>query len=84
MRQKAKEISLIICLFSFLLVVIGGGLHLNPMGAFLAALTGTPLIVHAFNLWNRSLSANSPLVGRVINVHEDEASIHDKRDLIQQ
>jgi hypothetical protein len=83
-RQKAKEILLIICLFLFLLVVIGGGLHFNPMGAFLAALIGTPLIVHAFNLWKRSLSAYSSLVGRVITVHEDEASIHEKRHLIQQ
>ena len=84
MRQKAKEILLIISLFLFLLVVIGGGLHINPAGAFLAALTGTPLIVHAFNLWSRRLSGNSPLVGRVITVHEDQASTHDKRDLIRQ
>jgi hypothetical protein len=46
-RQKMKEALLIICLFLFLLVVVGGGLHLNPVDAFMAALTGTPLILHA-------------------------------------
>jgi hypothetical protein len=83
-RQRVKDVLLTVCLFFFLLVAVGGGLHLNPMGAFLAALTVTPLIVHAFNLWSRSLSGNSPLVGRVITVHEDQASTHDKRDLIRQ
>ena len=34
-----------ICLFVFLFVIIGGGLHLNPSGAFLAAVTGTPLVI---------------------------------------
>ena len=37
-----------ICLFVFLFVIIGGGLHLVPGGAFLAALTGTPLAIFAF------------------------------------
>jgi hypothetical protein len=46
---KVKQLSLIACLFLFLLVVIGSGLHLNPGGAFLAAATGTPLVVHFFN-----------------------------------
>lgn len=40
MQQRTKEISLIICLFLFLLVVLGGGLHLSPSGALLAAVTG--------------------------------------------
>lgn len=49
MLTKIKQGSLVVCLFLFLFVVIGGGLHLNPGGAFLAAATGTPLIIHLFN-----------------------------------
>ena len=49
MRTKLKRCSLILCLFLFLFVVIGGGLHLNPGGALIAAATGTPLLVYAFN-----------------------------------
>ena len=49
MRMKVKRISLVICLFLFLLVVLGNGLHLNPAGAFLAAATGTPLLIYLFN-----------------------------------
>jgi len=52
-RHKLKQFLLVICLFLFLLVVVGGGLHLNPTGALLAAATGTPLIVHVFNRWSR-------------------------------
>jgi hypothetical protein len=47
--MKIKQGSLVVCLFLFLFVVIGGGLHLNPGGAFLAAATGTPLVIHVFN-----------------------------------
>jgi|HubBroStandDraft_6_1064221.scaffolds.fasta_scaffold17127_3 hypothetical protein len=49
MKMRVKQISLVVCLFLFLFVVIGNGLHLNPAGAFLAAATGTPLLVHLFN-----------------------------------
>ena len=49
MLTKIKHGSLVVCLFLFLFVVIGGGLHLNPGGAFLAAVTGTPLVIHLFN-----------------------------------
>ena len=49
MRTKIKQYSLIVCLFLFLFVVIGGGLHLNPGGAFIAAATGTPLLIYVFN-----------------------------------
>ena len=49
MRTKVKRISLGVCLFVFLFVVIGGGLHLSPGGAFLAAATGTPLVIHVLN-----------------------------------
>jgi hypothetical protein len=48
-RAKIKQASLVVCLFLFLFVVIGGGLHLNPGGALLAAATGTPLVIHVFN-----------------------------------
>ena len=53
MKMKAKRISLTVCLFLFLFVVIGNGLHLNPVGAFLAAATGTPLLVYLFNQRSR-------------------------------
>ena len=49
MAAKIKQGALIACLFLFLFVVIGAGLHLNPSGAFLAAATGTPLVIHLFN-----------------------------------
>jgi hypothetical protein len=45
---RIKQWSLIACLFLFLVMVIGGGLHLNPADAFLAAATGTPLFIHFF------------------------------------
>ncbi len=49
MLTKTKQGSLVVCLFLFLFVVIGGGPHLNAGGAFLAAATGTPLVIHVFN-----------------------------------
>ena len=49
MHSKVKNYALVICLFVFMFVIIGGGLHLNPRGAFLAAATGTPLMIYAFN-----------------------------------
>lgn len=58
MRQILKSAFLVISLFLFLLVVVGGGLHLNPAGALLAAATGTPLIIHAFNCWNCGARVN--------------------------
>ena len=48
MHSKVKNYALVLCLFVFLFVIIGGGLHLNPGGAFLAAVTGTPLVIYAF------------------------------------
>jgi hypothetical protein len=53
-----KSAFLGISLFLFLFVVLGGGLHLNPAGALLAATTGTPLIIHAFNCWNGGTPVN--------------------------
>ena len=49
MHSKVKNYALVFCLFVFLFVTIGGGLHMNAGGAFLAAATGTPLVIYAFN-----------------------------------
>ncbi|HZM08679.1 MAG TPA: hypothetical protein VFC15_00525 [Candidatus Limnocylindrales bacterium] len=49
MHSKVKNYALVFCLFVFLFVTIGGDLHMNPGGAFLAAATGTPLMIYAFN-----------------------------------
>ena len=84
MRQKVNEMLLIVCLFLFLLVVIGGGLHLNPAGAFLAAVTGTPLILHAFNLWSRSLSGDVCLARRIVTIEEDDPATCESTEVIRQ
>ena len=61
MFTKIKRGSLLVCLFLFLFVVIGGGLHLNPGGALLAAATGTPLVIHVFNRrWTARGVENDP------------------------
>jgi len=49
MQGRLKNYALIICLFVFLFVIIGSGLHLNPGCAFLAASTGTPLAIYFFH-----------------------------------
>ena len=49
MRRKLKTYSLGVCLFVFLFVLIGGGLHLGAGGALLGALSGTPLVIFAYN-----------------------------------
>jgi hypothetical protein len=59
-RHHVREVSLFFCLFLFLFVVVGGGLHLNPARAFLAALTATPLIIHVCNRWSRESSVPDP------------------------
>jgi hypothetical protein len=41
MQGRLKNYALVICLFVFLFVIIGSGLHLSPGAAFLAAATGT-------------------------------------------
>ena len=84
MRQKVREVLLIICLFLFLLVVVGGGLHLNPAGAFMAALTGPPLILHVFNLWSRSLYGNACLARRVMTIEEDDPATCESTEVIRQ
>jgi len=52
MQERLKKCSLVLCLFVFLFVIIGNGFHLNPGGAFVAALSGTPLAIYAFNRWS--------------------------------
>ena len=74
MQQRTKETLLVICLFLFLFVVLGGGLHLSSSSAFLAAMTGTPLIVHSFNVWSRKTSELAPSLHRVVRLHAREAS----------
>jgi Flp pilus assembly protein TadB len=49
MRNNFKNAALVFCLFTFLLIVLGAGLRLNPGGALLAAATGTPLLIHLFH-----------------------------------
>ena len=49
MHERLKNYALVICLFVFLFVIIGGSLHLSPSSAFLAAVTGTPLVIYAFH-----------------------------------
>ena len=80
MPAKIKQVALITCLFLFLFVVIGGGLHLNPGGAFLAAATGTPLVIHFFNRqWSprsvrtRSIVPSSRSPGFARNIAETGA-----------
>jgi len=53
MWSRLRSCSLAACLFVFLFVVIGAGLHLKPMGAFLAALSGSFLVIHGVNRWGR-------------------------------
>ena len=49
MREKIKNYGLGLCLFVFLFMVIGSGFHLTPGAAFIAAASGTPLVIYAFN-----------------------------------
>lgn len=61
MPIRMKQGLLVVCLFLFLFVVIGSGLHLNPGGAFLAAATGTPLLIHVFNRrWSERRLGHDP------------------------
>ena len=88
MKRKFKQSSLAVCLFLFLLVVLGGGLHLNPLGAILAASTGTPLIIHGFNRWSRQsaaqVSGNGAQLtsGEKVNTHH--SSTFETSDAVRQ
>ena len=61
MRTKAKRILLVACLFLFLFVVLGNALHLSPAGAFLAAATGTPLLIYVFDQRSAATTTNGKL-----------------------
>jgi len=83
MQHRTKETSLIICLFLFLLVVLGGGLHLSASGALLAAVTGTPLIVYVFNVWRRRSCEAAPSSHRIMSLHAREASSAQTANLVR-
>jgi hypothetical protein len=82
-QHRTKEILLIVCLFLFLFVAVGGGLHLSPSGAFLAALTGTPLIVHAFNVWSRKSCDSPPSLNRIVTLQARDGSSSDTANLVR-
>ena len=93
MLTKTKQGALVVCLFLFLFVVIGGGLHLNPGGAFLAAATGTPLAIHVFNRqWagrrvehNPTPSSRSPgCVRGVAEAHAGHPRASETESLVRQ
>jgi hypothetical protein len=54
MWSRLKSYSLAACLFVFLFVVVGASLHLKLTGAFLAALSGMCLIIHALHRWGEA------------------------------
>lgn len=91
-RKQVRQVSLVICLFLFLLVVVGGGLHLNPGGAFLAAVTGTPLIINVFNRRSRESSVQdpctrsepSPSLRRLVKAEGGDACHFEGKDVIRQ
>jgi len=51
MRRRLKEYALTVCLFVFLLVILGGGFHLTSSAALIGSLSGTPLVIYGFNRW---------------------------------
>ena len=63
MRSRMKSYALVACLFVFLFVVVGAALHLNPMGAFVAALSGTPLVVYVAKRWSGADAGAAPTTG---------------------
>jgi hypothetical protein len=90
-RTKFKQISLGVCLFVFLFVVIGGGLHLSSSGAFLAAATGTPLLIHVLNRLKtggsgepslQSASRSPASVHRVAGVQADHPGAFESEDVM--
>lgn len=83
MQHRTKETLLIICLFLFLFVVVGGGLHLSPSGAFLAAVTGTPLIVYVFNVWRCRSCEGAPSSHRIMTLHARDASSAEAANLVR-
>ena len=60
MQDRLKNYALVICPFVFLFVIIRGGLHLAPGFAFLAAVSGTPLVIFAFPRLLSSIFNSTP------------------------
>jgi len=61
MRSTLKSYALSMCLLVFLFVMIGGGFHLGPGGALLGAISGTPLVIFAYNRWySAQIQAKAP------------------------
>jgi hypothetical protein len=71
-----KNVALVFCLFTFLLIVLGGGLRLNPGGAFIAAATGTPLVVYGF----RCLAPQAR--GFIVDPEENKSAKKDEPALV--
>lgn len=83
MRHRTKQTLLIVCLFVFLFVVLGGGLHLGPSGAFLAAVTGTPIIIYVFNVWSRRSCEATPSSHRIMTLPVRDASSAETANLVR-
>lgn len=58
MYEKLKNYALVICLFVFLFLTLGNGLHLTPGEGFIDAVCGTALVIFAFNCWRNSQHRN--------------------------
>ena len=54
MWWKLKNYLLVICLFTFLFVTLGNGLHLTPVASLIAAMSGSPLVIFAFGRWHEA------------------------------
>ncbi len=70
MQEKIKKYTLGFCLFVLLFVIMGGGFRLTPGAAFIGAVTGTPLVIYAFNCW-----CNAQLHGERANRKEPASEI---------
>ena len=75
MQERLKNYALVICLFVFLFVIIGGGLHLNPSGAIIAAATGTPLVIYVFHRRPHGVSLSDKLRADATRNEVDYVSI---------
>jgi hypothetical protein len=49
MQRRLKNYALVLCLFTFLFIVLGAALRLYSGTALVGAVTGTPLLVYPFN-----------------------------------
>ena len=80
MGSRVKPFSLAACLFVFLFVVVGASLHLKPLGAFLAALSGTSLVIHGVKRWGEvRQGAARKSETRITNL-EERLMVPDRQD----